>query len=127
MNQSELRWLSPPMTQTLPIIRQVFSQYAPPGFLLEFTGGREWFQHGLLSLHHSGNALDVRTRTLPDHGVGGTSAQIATVLQDALNARLGRGKYTVLRNDQGPAKPHIHVQYNRGGRWSQPGDYWRTA
>jgi hypothetical protein len=75
------------------------------------------------SLHHSGNAVDVRTITLPDGGVGSISAQIATALQETMNARPGRGRYTVLRNDQGPTKPHIHVQYNKGGRWSEPGDF----
>lgn len=98
-------------------------QYAPVGFVVEFTSGKEWFKHGMFSLHHSGNAVDVRTRTLPDGGVGNISAHIATVLQEALNSRIGPGKYTVLHNDQGPAKPHIHVQYNKGGRWSEPGDF----
>jgi hypothetical protein len=91
--------------------------------VVEFTAGREWFHHAMFSLHHSGNAVDVRTRTLPDGGVGRISAHIAMALRQALNASLGRGKYTVLRNDQGPAKPHIHVQYNHGGRWSEPGDF----
>src|ERR1035437_6695268 len=66
MDQKELSWLDPAMTPVLPIIRQVFKQYASTGFVVEFTAGKEWFQHGLYSLHHSGNALDVRTRTLPD-------------------------------------------------------------
>ena len=123
MDQSGLRWLDPAIEQVLPTIRQVFKQYAPTGFVVEFTAGKEWFQHGLFSLHHSGNALDIRTRTLPDGGVGSISACIATVLQEALNARWGRGNYTVLRNDQGPHKPHIHVQYNKGAFWSQPGDF----
>jgi len=57
----ELRWLDPAMTRVLPIIRQVFAQYAPQGFALEFTGGKEWFGHGKVSLHHSGCALDIRT------------------------------------------------------------------
>ncbi|HEY6370019.1 MAG TPA: hypothetical protein VIX37_05530, partial [Candidatus Sulfotelmatobacter sp.] len=87
----------------------VFRRYAP-GVTVEFTGGKEWFHHGMFSLHHSGNAVDVRTRTLPDHGTGSVSVQIAAALQQALDTSFGRGKYTVLRNDQGPAKPHIHVQ-----------------
>ena len=123
MDQSELRWLDPAMAQILPIIRQVFEQYAPVGFVVEFTAGKEWFGHSMFSLHHSGNALDVRTRTLPDGGWGSLSAHIATVLQEALNRHLGLGKYKVLYNDQGPTKPHIHVQYNDGGRWSEPGDF----
>jgi hypothetical protein len=127
MDQSELRWLTPGMTQALPIIQQVFKQYAPAGFVVEFTAGKEWFQHKQFSLHHSGNALDIRTRTLPDGGLGSISARITTILQQALDARLGSEKYKVLRNDAGPHKPHIHVQYNPGGRWSQPGDQWNTV
>jgi hypothetical protein len=123
MNQSDVRWLDPKMKLALPIIEQVFRQCAPAGFAVELTAGREWFHHAMWSLHHSGNAVDIRTRTLPDGGLGNQSARIATVLQQVLDVRFGRGSYTVLRNDAGPTKPHIHVQYNLGGRWSQPGDF----
>jgi hypothetical protein len=119
MDQSELRWLTPAMTQALPVIQQVFEQYAPAGFVVEFTSGKEWVHHKMLSLDHSGNALDIRTRTLPDGGLGGISAYITTVLQQALDAHLGSGQYRVLLNDAGPLIPHIHVQYNPGGRWSE--------
>ena len=120
MNQS---WLAPEMRQALPTIEQVFRQIAPAGFSVEYTSGKEWFHHAMWSLHHSGNAVDVRTRTLPDHGVGAVSFHITYVLQQSLNSRFGAGAYTVLRNDAGPSKPHIHVQYNKGGRWSEPGDF----
>lgn len=123
MDETELRWLDPAMNQAIPIIRQVFRQLAPAGFAVEFAAGKEWFQHGMWSLHHSGSAVDIRTRTPPDRGVGALSANIAAVLQDTLNVRLGKGMYRVLRNDQGLAKPHLHIQYNKGGRWSEPGDF----
>ena len=122
MNADELR-LDPAMTQVIPVINEVFGQFAPPGFVIEFTAGKEWFQHSVFSLHHSGSALDIRTRTLPDHGVGAISSHIAKVLQHTLDKRLGHRKYTVLWNDAGPKRPHIHVQYNKGGRWSEPGDF----
>jgi hypothetical protein len=122
MDKNELGWLDAAITRALPIIRQIFAQYGPAGFQVEFTAGREWFKHGHSSLHHSGNAVDIRTRTLPDGGLGASSSHIATVLQQALDTKLGRGDYTVLLNDQGPHQPHIHVQFNKGGRWSQPGD-----
>jgi hypothetical protein len=86
MNQSELSRLDPAMKRALPIIEQVFRQHAPAGFVVEFTAGKEWFHHAMFSLHHSGNAVDIRTRTLPDHGVGNLSATIATFLQRALDA-----------------------------------------
>jgi len=101
----------------------VFLQHAPKAFKVEFTAGKEWFHHSMWSLHHSGNALDIRTRTLPDAGVGVVSKRIANALQQALNTRFGKHKYRVLYNDQGPTKPHIHIQYSHGGRWSEPGDF----
>ncbi len=122
MEQVELQWLAPAMKQVIPIVQQVFRQCAP-AVKVEFTAGKEWFHHGMYSLHHSGNAVDIRTRTLPDHGIGGISAHLATTLQRALDTRFGKHKYTVLRNDQGPTKPHIHIQFNAGGRWSEPGDF----
>lgn len=88
MDQSELKWLDPTMKPVLPIIRRVFMQYAPGGHV-EFTAGKEWFNHCMFSLHHSGNAVDVRTRTLPDGGIGSISAHIAKALQEALNSILG--------------------------------------
>jgi hypothetical protein len=122
MNESEIR-LAPTMKPALPVIRQIFKQYAPPGFLLEFTAGKEWYHHSFWSLHHSGNAVDVRTRTLPDRGVGTISTLIGHHLQEALNTRLGARKYLVLVNDAGPNCPHIHVQFNKGTRMSEPGDF----
>ena len=121
MLRHELR-LAPVMAAVLPVIDQVFKRYAPRT-RVEFTAGKEWFHHGRWSLHHSGHALDIRTRTLPDHGVGALSARIAKVLQETLDARLGPKRYRVLYNDQGPTKPHIHIQFNKGARMSEPGDW----
>src|SRR5215469_18514360 len=122
MGQRELRFLDPAMTPVFPIIKKVFERRTSK-FKVEFTAGKEWFKHSMFSLHHSGNAVDIRTRTLPDHGIIALSKHIADDLRHALNTSLGKGKYTVLWNDQGPSKPHIHVQYNKGGRWSEPGDF----
>jgi hypothetical protein len=123
MNQNELKWLAPEMRQAMPTVERVFRQFAPRGFAVELTAGKEWFHHAMWSLHHSGNAVDLRTRTLPDRGVGVLSGHIARVLQDSLDSGFGRDIYRVLLNDAGPLKPHIHVQYNKGGRWSEPGDF----
>ena len=122
MERGELH-LDPAMAVVLPIVDQVFKQCGPPDFKVEFTAGKEWFHHGLWSLHHSGNALDIRTKTLPDGGIGAVSARIAKLLQQELDTRLGPKRFKVLLNDQGPAKPHIHIQRNKGGRWSEPGDF----
>ena len=115
--------LSLHMKRALPIINEIFYRYSLKGIKLEFTAGQEWFHHGKWSLHHTGNALDIRTRTQPDHGVGIISSMIGSFLQQALDTRLGTGKYLVLVNDQGPKYPHIHVQYNPGAGASEPGDY----
>ncbi len=115
------------MRRVLPTIAEIFKQYGPDGFKLEYTAGKEWFHHSFWSLHHSGNAVDVRTKTLPDHGVGVISLLIAHHLQTRLNKRFGKGKYTVLYNDQGPSAPHLHVQFNKGGRFSSPGDFPQSS
>lgn len=114
--------LSPPMQQAIPIIRSVFKRYAPRRVELEFTAGKEWYNHSRWSLHHSGNAVDIRTRKLADGGVGMLSTLMGHFLQQELNSQLGSAKYLVLVNDQGPMFPHIHVQYNPGARMSTPGD-----
>lgn len=115
--------LSPPMQQAIPIIRRVFKQYAPRHLELELTAGKEWYNHSRWSLHHSGNAIDIRTRKLADRGTGILSILLGHFLQQELNSELGKAKYLVLVNDQGPMFPHIHIQYNPGARMSTPGDY----
>jgi hypothetical protein len=115
--------LSPAMSAVLPIVDGVFQRSAPSGFVVEFTAGQEWSGHDLFSLHHTGNALDIRTRTLPDHGVGALSRRIKDELQREFDRRFGRGRYLALWNDQGPSKPHIHVQFQGGLRISPPGDF----
>jgi hypothetical protein len=122
MKEVESR-LASPMRVAIPVIREVFNRYAPKDIELEFTAGQEWYNHARWSLHHSGNAVDIRTRRLPDHGLGLISTLLGYYLQEALDARLGKNKYLVLVNDQGPKFPHIHVQYNPGERMSTPGDY----
>lgn len=114
------RKLSSPMKSALPIIREVFAKRAPPGFKLEFTAGQEWYHHSLKSLHHSGNAIDIRTKTLPDHGIGIISNVLGYHLQQALDSKFPKW-FLVLVNDQGLKSPHIHVQYNAGSRMTTPG------
>ena len=109
MSQCELKWLDPAIKRTLPIVKQPFRQQAPAGFAVQLTAGKRSFHHGMFSLHHFGNAADIRTRTLPEGGVGGLSTKVANILRQALDARIGRGKYAVLRDDQGTRKPHILV------------------
>ncbi len=123
MDQAELNKLAPHMQHVLPVIRQVFSQHASNSFKVEFVHGKEQFGHSVWSLHHSGNAVDIRTKTLPDKGVGALSLQIANALRKKLDSIYGARKFTVLHNDQGPSQPHIHVQYNAGEKISTPGDY----
>ena len=106
------------MVLVIPLIREVFK-----GVNLHFTAGWELSGHGKRSLHHSGNAVDIRTKTLADKGVGIISFLMAHHLQEAIDKKFGSGNYLVLYNDAGPDKPHLHVQFNAGGRWSAPGDY----
>ena len=106
------------MVLVIPLIREVFE-----GVDLHFTAGWELYGHGRRSLHHSGNAVDIRTKTLADKGVGIISLLMAHHLQKAIDKRFGAGNYLVLYNDAGPDKPHLHVQFNAGGRPGAPGDY----
>lgn len=110
------------MSRALPVIEKVFKQYAPQGFQVRYTAGRE-HGHSFASFHHSGSAVDIKTNSLPDNGLGTVSSHIATALQGALNTQLGSGKYWVIRNDAGPKAPHIHVQYQKGQQKSDPVDF----
>lgn len=113
--------LSPQIKKAIPVIISTFEKYAPEKFKVEFTAGQEWYHHSHKSLHHSGNAIDVRTKTLPDHGVGIISSLIGYHLQQALNSKFPKW-FLVLVNDQGLNAPHIHVQFNPGSRMTTPGD-----
>jgi hypothetical protein len=104
------------------IIEEVFTEFGPKGFKVEYTEGRECFGHGFWSLHHSGNAVDVRTKTLPDKGVGQESLSICKSIQGKLDRTFGKGSYRDLWNDRGKSQPHLHVQYSRGTRQSAPVD-----
>lgn len=109
MSQCELKWLDPAIKRPLPIVKRAFRRHAPAVFAVQFTAGKQWFHHGMLSLHHFGNAVDIRSWTLPEGGVDGLSAKVANILRQALGARIGWGKHSVLRNNQGTTKPHILV------------------
>ena len=118
----DTRELSLDLQRALPFIEQAFAELAPSGFAVEYTEGRECFGHKFWSLHHSGNAVDVRTKTLPDKGVGQESLRICRSIQEKLDRTFGKNSYLTLWNDRGIRQPHIHVQYNRGTRQSAPVD-----
>jgi hypothetical protein len=113
--------LNPTMKKVLPLIREVIVKNAPVNFRVEFTAGQEWYHHGHKSLHHSGSAVDIRTKTLPDKGIGALSEKIGARLQEDLNLFMPN-TFRVLVNDQGIAAPHIHIQYNPGPKMTTPGD-----
>jgi hypothetical protein len=62
--------LRPEITSKLETIQRVFRRYlVKPDYAIGITGGQEWSpKHGLFSLHHTGFAVDVRTRDLPGGG-----------------------------------------------------------
>jgi hypothetical protein len=117
-SRGSLDGLRPEITSKLDLIRQVFQQYAGADYPINITAGQEWNpKHGLFSLHHTGFAVDIRTRDLRGGGTGYVAKQIAR----ALTVKLGEQYYVLLH--QPPDPPHIHIQYRRGIRVSSPGDF----
>ena len=88
-----------------------------PSYFIVITGAQEWSGHCLFSLHHTGYAVDIQTKNLPDSGVGRFTESLATAVR-----RLLGPDYVVLSREPGHA-PHLHVQYQRGRRVAPPGDY----
>jgi hypothetical protein len=110
--------LRPEITLKLNIVREVFQQYVGKNYQLEITAGQEWNpKHGLFSLHHTGYAVDVRTRDLP----GGGTGPIARLICEKLKDKLGAHYYILLH--QPPDPPHLHIQFRAGTRVSSPGDW----
>ena len=117
-SRGSLKGLRPEITSKLDLIRQVFQHYTGPNYQISITAGQEWNpKHGLFSLHHTGFAVDIRTRDLCGGGTGPVAQQIAK----ALSERLGNHYFVLLHRPPDP--PHIHIQYRRGIRISSPGDF----
>lgn len=108
------------ITSKLDIIQDVFRRYSGnPNYQINIRAGQEWNpKHGLFSSHHTGFAVDIRTRDLAGGGFGNVARLVAKELQRAL----GEKDYYVLLHKP-PDEPHIHIQYNRGIRMSSPGDF----
>jgi hypothetical protein len=85
---------------------------------LTINAGQEWHNgHALMSLHHTGYAVDLRTVDLP----GGGDGPIAKEIELRLIRELG-SEYYVMRH-RPPEAPHIHIQFQRGIRVSNPGEF----
>ena len=111
------RGLQPQIKDKLTLISDVFRQKTHnPRYTIAITAGQEWHHgHGLLSLHHTGFAVDLRTRDLP----GGSGGHIAKTIASELQQKLGSNYFVQLET----ARAHIHVQFSPGLRISNPGDF----
>jgi hypothetical protein len=111
--------LRPEITSKLASVQKVFRRCSKiPQYQISIKGGQEWNpKHGLFSLHHTGFAVDIRTRDLPGGGTGTT----AKAIRDALQNELGSAYFVLLHLPPDP--PHIHVQFSGGLRMSSPGDW----
>lgn len=108
--------LQPQIKDKLPLIAEVFRKYTNSNYQLTITAGQEWHHgHGLMSLHHNGFAVDVRTLDLP----GGSFGHVGDKITAELKQKLGRGYF--VQNEK--SKHHIHIQWTPGARMSNPGDF----
>lgn len=86
---------------TVPVLLSVITaqeEYQKYETELVITSGED-SRHSSTSLHYSGNAVDLRTRTLPNPKVDGQ--QIANTLDE----KLGRNFDVIFEGD------HIHIEY----------------
>ena len=107
------------ITSKLDLIQDIFRRNSGnPHYRINIRAGQEWSpKHGLFSSHHTGFAVDIRTRDLAGGGFGNVAHLVANELQ----RMLGHDYYVLLHRPPDP--PHIHIQYNRGIRMSSPGDF----
>jgi hypothetical protein len=110
--------LDPRVQAVLPQIEEIIQKcLGNPTYRVHMTGAQEWKGHGWLSRHHTGFAVDIRTRDFPGGGCGCVAKQVARRVQRALGSRF----YVLLHMPPDP--PHLHVEYRRGARISEPGDF----
>ena len=106
------------ITSKLTIVQETFQQFAGKNYQVEITAGQEWnAKHGMFSLHHTGFAVDIRTKDLPGGGYG----PMAQLIRDTLKNKLGSQYYVLLHKP--PDAPHLHIQFRPGVRMSSPGDW----
>jgi hypothetical protein len=109
--------LQPEIMEILPKVVAVFHEKTGnPHFNVHINAGQEWHNgHKLMSLHHTGYAVDFQTIKLLGGGVG----RLARSIEAAVKANIGP-KYRVELETH---PPHLHVEFRAGLRVSNPGDF----
>jgi hypothetical protein len=103
------------ITSVLPIVEGVFQLCSRnQKYQITITGGQE-FGHSVFSRHHTGFAVDLRTKDLP----GGSSGPVAMQIEKIVQGRLGSNYFVKLER----APDHLHVEFKPGNRVSDPADY----
>jgi hypothetical protein len=109
--------LQPQIKAILPVVQKIYQDCLKnTHYKISITGAQEWEGHSFMSLHHTGFAVDIRTRDLPGGGYG----EMAKKIRDKIAAKLGSNYYVLLHKP--PTPPHIHIQYQPGLRISEPID-----
>jgi hypothetical protein len=109
--------LQPELVSILPTVQRVFrDKTGNPAFSVVINAGQEWHNgHRLMSLHHTGYAIDFQTRLLPGGGLGPVAKAIATDLATTLGAQY--------RVELESSPPHLHIEFRTGTKMSNPGDF----
>jgi hypothetical protein len=115
------RGLQPEMKAILPVVREVFrKQTGDVNWHVQINAGQEWHNgHRLMSLHHSGFAVDFQTKRLEGGGLGA----VAMAIETELKSRLGSAYRVELEH----RPPHLHVEFRAGTKVSNPGDFPSVA
>lgn len=101
------------ITCVLPIVEKIFQRCTRnQKYAITITGGQE-YRHSVFSRHHTGFAVDLRTRDLPGGSKGPTAMQIKKMVQ----GHLGQNYFVKMEPD------HLHVEFQPGNQVSDPVDY----
>jgi len=87
-SQGSTAGLRSEITSKLALIQEVFRQQLNnKNYQINIRAGQEWNpKHGLFSLHHTGFAVDIRTRDLPGGGTGYIAQRIAAEIEAEIGA-----------------------------------------
>ena len=116
-SRGSMKNMQPELTRIVPIVIAAFRRITKnPGFTVVINAGQEWHNgHRLMSLHHTGYAVDFQTILLK----GGGTGLVAQSIEQAVRKELGP-KYRV---ELEKAPPHLHVEFRDGLKVSNPGDF----
>lgn len=90
--------IKPEIILALVVTKDILKSYGCDTVITEATGGTH--KHG--SLHYSGEALDIRTKTIPNIALDSVVKDIKVALGD---------DYDVLLEDRNSLNQHLHIEF----------------